>query len=192
MQTRKPIRLHASPTGVFLAGTKPRPTFTEAEMEAAKREAHHRGADEAARLLERQMLEQRGELIHLQAQTFTALVEQHAVLVQQVHEVVPELVLEAIARVLAGTPIDRETVIRIVTDLLGEVAPGREQVEVQLAPGDLNLISGYEENFREKYPAIVFRADAELRPGDCKVRSRFGVIDGRLATKLRALESFFK
>ena len=49
MPARNPIRLHASPTGVFVAGTKPRPTFTEEQLEAAKREAHHQGSEEASR-----------------------------------------------------------------------------------------------------------------------------------------------
>ena len=186
------LKLHAPLKALFLAGTKPQPTFTGEELETAKREAHRRGSDEAARLIERQMLEQRAEIVHLQTQTFAAVAEQHAALVRQLHDMVPELVMESLARILATTEFDREAVLRISRDVLNEIAPGREQVEVQLSPRDLELIAGYEEGFRERHPAIVFGADPELIPGDCVVRSRFGVVDGRLATKLRTVEGYLK
>ena len=186
------IRLHASPKRLVLALPRAASTFTEDDVEAARREGYRRGSEEAARLLERQMIEQRSEMVALQSDTFAAITLQHAALTEQMHEVVPQLVLEAVARVLADAEFDRDTVIRIASDLLCEIAPGREEVELQLAPHDLELIAGYEDGFREKHPAIVFRANPELRPGDCTVHSRFGIIDGRLATKLRALEGFLK
>ena len=192
MPALDPIRLHASPKNLVIAGPRKLVTFTEEEIESAKRDAYRRGSEEAARLLERQMIEQRSEMVALQSQTFTTLAEQHTALVQQLHDVVPELVIEGVARVLANTGFDREAIVCIANDLLAEVAPGRDQVELQLAPADLELIAGYEESFREKHPAILFQANADLRPGDCVVRSRFGMIDGRLATKLRALEGFLK
>ncbi len=192
MRSLSAIKVHAPLKALFLAGTKPLPTFTEEELAAAKREAYQRGSEEASRLIEGQMLEQRAEILHLQSETFAAVARQHAALVQQLRDVLPELAMEAVARILATTEIDREAVMRICRDLLCEIAPGREQVEVQLSPGDLGLIAGYEEGFRERHPEIVFRADPELKPGDCIVRSRFGVVDGRLATKLRIVEGFLK
>lgn len=192
MPALDPIRLHASPKNLVIAGTRKPVTFTEEEIENAKRDAYRRGSEEATRLLERQMIEQRSEMVALQSQTFAKLAEQHSALVQQIHDVVPELVIEGVARVLANTGFDREAIVSIARDLLAEVAPGRDQVELQLAPADLELIAGYEERFREKHPSILFQANADLRPGDCVVRSRFGMIDGRLATKLRALEGFLK
>ncbi len=192
MRSFSAIKLSKSLKAIYLAGSKPRPTFTEEELEAAKREAYHRGSEDAARLIERQMFEQRSEILHLQTETFTAVAQQHAALVQQLHDMLPELAMEALARILATTEIDRDTVLRISRDLLSEIAPGREQVEVQLAPRDLELIAGYEESFRERHPAIAFCADPELTPGDCVVRSRFGIVDGRLATKLRTVEGFLK
>lgn len=192
MRSLSAIKVHAPLKALFLAGTKPLPTFTEEELAAAKREAYQRGSEEASRLIEGQMLEQRAEILHLQSETFAAVARQHAALVQQLRDVLPELAMEAVARILATTEIDREAVMRICRDLLCEIAPGREQVEVQLSPGDLGLIAGYEEGFRERHPEIVFRADPELKSGDCIVRSRFGVVDGRLATKLRIVEGFLK
>jgi len=192
MPVLKPIQLHASPKAIFLAGKKPVRMFTEAEHEHLRREAYHAGQEETARLMERQMLEQRTELVRLSTATLGALAAQHDALVRQIQEALPHLAIEATARVLASTTFDREAVLRIVEDLLAEIAPGPEQIEVQLAPHDLEALAQGEDRFREKHPAILFRANAELRPGDCQVRTRFGVIDGRLGTKLRALEGFFQ
>ena len=186
------IHFSAPVKAIFLAGTKPSPTFTGEELEAVRREGYHRGAEETARTLERQLVEQRAELVHLQSETFVALERQQAALLEQMRLLLPELVMEGIARILGGTEPDRAGVIRIVDDLLGEFSPGGETIEVQLHPADLAMISGYEEKLREKFPAIAFRASAELQPGDGVVRSRFGVIDGRLGTKFRAVEAMFQ
>ena len=188
----EPIRLHAPPRKIALAGLRSSAAFSEEEVEAARREGYRRGSEEATRLLEKQMIEQRSEMVALQSETFAAVAQQQEALAQQMHEVVPALVLEAVARVLADAEFDRETILRLANDLLSEVAGGREEVELQLAPRDLELIAGYEDGFREKHPAIVFRANPELRRGDCKILNRFGFIDGRLSTKLRALEGFLK
>jgi len=40
----------------------------------------------------------------------------------------------------------------------------------------------------EGYPNVKFFEDASLKSGDCQVKSRFGLLDGRIATKLRRLE----
>ena len=186
------IRLHASPKKVALAGPRSAAVFSEDDVEAARREGYRRGSEEATRLLEKQMIEQRSEMVALQSGTFAAVAQQQELLTQQMHEVVPALALEAVARVLADAEFDRDTILRIARDLLSEVASGREEVELQLAPRDLELIAGFEDGFREKHPAILFRANPELRTGDCKILSRFGFIDGRLCTKLRALEGFLK
>ena len=188
----EPIRLHAPPKKVALAGARSSAAFTEEDVEASRRDGYRRGTEEATKLLERQMIEQRSEIVALQSGTFAAIAQQQEELTRQMQEVVPALALEAVARLLADATFDRDTIIRIANDLLTEVATGREEVELQLSPHDLDLIAGYEETFREKHPAIVFRANPDLRSGDCKILSRFGFIDGRLCTKLRALEGFLK
>lgn len=177
---------------IYPAGTPPPAIYTLAELEAARREGYHRGAEETSKTLERQMLEQRSELVHLQSDTFVAVQEQHASLFEQFRAILPQLVMEAVARILGGTQPDREILRRVVDDLLGELAPTGEAVEVQLNAHDLELIGGYEANLRDKFPGLCFKASAELQPGDAIVRSRFGVVDGRLGTKFKAVEAMFQ
>jgi flagellar biosynthesis/type III secretory pathway protein FliH len=159
---------------------------------AAVREAYQRGVDEATRRFEQQILAQREEMLRLSQATFRSLENQHQSLVGQFRQVIPELVMDTVRRVFAGLEIDREMLGRLVEETLREVTPGRQALEVALSPRDLELIREIEGDFREKYPSIKFRADSELRPGDCVAHTRFGMIDGRIATKLKTVEGFLR
>lgn len=179
---------------VWLAGgvPPPRPTFSEDEVETARREEYQRGVEETTRLLEGQLLELRTEAVRMQSETFVALVGEHEALAQEFRAMLPEFAMEAVTRLLAGTPIERETVLRIVAEMLSEVEPGKEIVEVELSARDLELIAGHDADFRAKHPAIAFTSKPELLPGDCMVRTRFGALDGRMRTKRETLEGVLR
>ena len=44
----------------------------------------------------------------------------------------------------------------------------------------------------EGYPNVSFHEDPTLSRGDCQIKSRFGLLDGRIATKLRKFETELK
>ena len=44
----------------------------------------------------------------------------------------------------------------------------------------------------EGYPNVKFFEDASLQSGDCQIKSRFGLLDGRISTKLRKVEEELK
>ena len=180
------IRFPVPPRRLTVAGApEPGRTYSQEEFEAACGDARQCGADEAMQLMERQMLELRADVLHLQSRTFSELAEAHAAVVAQFRALLPKLATEAASRVLAGTPLSQDAVLGIVGEMLHNIEPGSPELEVRLAPSDMGLIAGHESDFREKHPAIIFRADAELKPGDCIVQSRFGMLDGTVATKLQ-------
>ncbi len=180
------IHFPTQPRRIVIAGTpEPSRTYSEEEFEIACREARQRGADEAMALMESQMLDLRTEVQHLQSRTFAELAAAHATVVAQFRALLPKLVAEAASRVLAGALLSEDTVRGIVGEMLENVEAGSPDLEVRLAPADLELIAGYESDFREKHPAIIFRADGDLKRGDCIVQSRFGMLDGTIATKLQ-------
>lgn len=61
--------------------------------------------------------------------------------------------------------------------------------------GFASAISGIFENLDgddsllPDYPNVRFHEDTSLEKGDCQIKSRFGLLDGRIATKLRRIES---
>jgi flagellar biosynthesis/type III secretory pathway protein FliH len=166
----------------------PAPMFTAEELEAVRREAYQRGFEAASAAIEAQLVEQRSEVAHLQQKTFQALAAHHDSLTRQLRAAVPELTMDIVRRVLGSMQPDQDAVFRIVSEVLQGIAPGPETVEVCLSERDLALIEAYQSGFRERYPQIEFRADPDLQPGDCIVTSRFGALDGRLATKLRSVD----
>jgi len=186
----KTIRLPHLLVSVELATQPPAPSamFTMQELEAARREGYQRGFEDASAVIEAQLVEQRQDVAHLQEKTFQALTSHHDTLTRQVRGVVPELTLEIVRRVLCGMEPDKDAVLRIVDEVLRGVSPGPEAVEVCLSERDLKLIETFQTAFRDRYPQIEFRADQDLRPGDCVVTSRFGALDGRLTTKLRNVD----
>jgi flagellar assembly protein FliH len=185
----KIIRFSAPLRGVRLAEeAPPAPAITEADLDAARRGAYEQGAEEATRLLEQQMLELRAEVVHLQQETFAALVAHHDSLTVQFRELLPELAMRAVRQILAGVPIERSTVVAIVEELLSGVDPDEQTIDVQLSARDLELIAGQESLFRDQHPAIAFRVNPGFQPGDCLVRTRFGTLDARLETKLDGVE----
>jgi flagellar assembly protein FliH len=50
--------------------------------------------------------------------------------------------------------------------------------------GDDALLDGF--------PNVKFFEDQSLSPGDCQIKSRFGLLDGRISTKLRKIEEELK
>lgn len=157
----------------------------DAACDAACDAAYRKGFQEANEALTQQILEQRREVAQLQDAVFKSLAEQSTLLAQQVSQILPELVMDIARRVMVGMEPDSVTVKRIVEETLSEIAPGSVDVEVMLSPTDLALISGVDKEFDQKYPGIRLSSDPELIPGDCRAKSRFGMIDARIFTKLQ-------
>ncbi len=155
------------------------------EHHAACEASYQKGFQEANDHLASQILQQRAEIAQLQDSLFLSLSKQHAVLADQVSEALPDLAIEIVQRVMAGMKPDRETVERLLAETLAEIAPGSTDVEVFLSAPDLELVERIMKDYEHKYPGIKLTADPELLPGDCRAKSRFGMIDARVYTKLQ-------
>ena len=155
------------------------------EHQAACEDAYQRGFQEANDHLAQQILEQRAELAQLQDALFISLSKQHESLAAQVSETLPDLAIEIVQRVLAGMKPDREAVERLLAETLAEIAPGSTDVEVFLNASDFALVDRLMKDYEHKYPGIKLTVDPELLPGDCRAKSRFGMIDARVFTKLQ-------
>jgi flagellar assembly protein FliH len=174
-----PVRFCVAPRTFVLAGEVP--SVPDA---AALDEAHARGWEEGATHAQAQLLEQRSDFAALQESVFEALAAQHRSLVEQFTAALSPLAGQIAAKVLAGLQPDAELVSRIVAETLAEVEPGTPEVEVALCPLDAALVETIAAEYGHRYPGLRFRPDASLKPGDCRVQSRFGAIDARVRTKL--------
>jgi len=109
-------------------------------------------------------------------------------LLAQLREALPSLALEIARRLLAGFEPPPEIIERFCREALDQLFPEREGLELALCPRDAEQLNLLNPDWLQLYPGLRVRCDAELAPGDCLVRSRFGLTDGRRQTKLAALE----
>lgn len=156
----------------------------EEQMEAARQEAYQKGFADATAFYEQQLAEQRADVIQLMEQTFKSIEDQRSELVRQIAAVLPGVATEIARRVLSGIDPSAERVQRMVDEVLTELAPGTRDIQVFISPADFAVLGKYQEKFSEKYPGLVFSQDSELAVGDCRLKSGFGIVDARVATKL--------
>jgi len=173
-------------SGVAVAGQNQR-LYTEAELAARAQEAYNRGVDDARALADQHMVETRADVEHLSDGVLRKLAAVEPALVAQLRDALPGLALELSRRLFAGFEPSAEIVARLCEEALSELFPERENLELTLTPRDAALLEKLNPDWLARYPGLRIRVEAALLPGDCQVRSRFGLTDARRETKLSAL-----
>lgn len=163
-------------------------TYTAVEVDEAVHGAYERGFAEAKASTEAELSKLRADAKAVIDGALSKVNERHEYALDQIRALLPKLVSEATARVIAGIEVSGELVRAVVNDLLGDVTPGSDTVEVQLCSGDLAKVTGFDQELRHKFPNIHLTENRELMPKDCVVKTRFGVLDGRVASKLKSIE----
>lgn len=187
MAYAKLIAFDRALSGVTVAGQSGR-FYTEAELTAREEAAYQRGVDGARALADQQMVEFRADIEQLGDGVFQKLTAVEPAIVSQLRDTLPGLALEIARRLLAGYEPPAEVVSRLCEEALTEIFPERDNLELSVAPRDAALLEKLNPAWLSRYPGLRIRAEASLKPGDCQVRSRFGLTDARIETKLTALE----
>lgn len=162
--------------------------YTEAELAARDEAAYHRGIDAARALADQQMVEFRSDMEQLGDGVFNKLSAMEPALVNQLRDALPKLALDIAHRLLAGYEPSPEVVSRLCEEALQELFPERENLELAVGARDAALLEQIKPSWLSRYPGLRIRTELSFQSGDCQVRSRFGLTDARLATKLSALE----
>jgi flagellar assembly protein FliH len=185
---RSRIEFSEPPRFIGLPGQVNNLTYTAGDLDAAVHGAYERGLAEARASTEAEVTKLRADAKAVIDGALSKVVERHGDALSQIRALLPKLVSEATARVVAGVEVSGELVRAVVNDLLGDVTPGADAVEVQLCPSDLARVAGFDQELRHKFPNIHLTENRELQPKDCVVKTRFGVLDGRVESKLRSVE----
>jgi flagellar assembly protein FliH len=162
---------------------------TESELSERAQQAFREGVDSARALADQQMVEFRADVSQLSDGLLRKVSAIEKTLLSQLNAALPSLGVEIARRLLAGYEPPAEVVSRLCDEALGELFPERENLELMVSPRDAQILEGLQPAFHERYPGLRISSEGSLVPGDCQVRSRFGLVDGRIATKLGALES---
>ena len=160
---------------------------TPTELAAASAAAYQRGIDDARAAADQQMVEFRADMAQLSEGVLKRLAGAEVSVLQQLREALPSLAVEIARRLLAGHEPPPEIVSRLCEEALSQLFPERDGLELALCPRDAELLQSLRPDWLARYPGLAIRADANLVPGDCLVRSRFGLTDARQQTKLAAL-----
>ncbi len=160
----------------------------ERELAEQTEAAYRRGGDDERALASHQMVEVRTDVQRLSDGVFKQLSSVEPALMTQLREALPGLALEIARRLFAGYNPDSEMLERLCREALDQLYPEREGLELTLCPQDADLIGCLDAGWMRKYPGLKVSTDAALARGDCLVRSRFGLTDARMTTKLAALE----
>ena len=173
-------------SGALLPGRSVR-VYTDAEVEALRKEAFRQGQDAARSFGDRQLVDIRADVQQLQNGIFAKLVDFEPVLVSQLRAALPGLALDLARRLMAGFEPGPEIIERICSEALNQLLPERENLELILSPRDAQLLEELNPAWLQRFPGLKVRADVTLATGDCHVRSRFGLTDARRVTKLETL-----
>lgn len=171
--------------GVRTAGA-PR-VHTEADLIAARAAAYQEGGDAARAFTNQQIVELRAEMQDLQHGVLRRLATAHEELTAQVRAALPALVVELGQRLLAGFVPPPELVERLCREALDQLYPERDGLELVVGPRDAAALERLVPSWRGHFTDLKVTVDDTLNPGDCLVRSRFGVTDARASSKLDAL-----
>jgi flagellar assembly protein FliH len=173
--------------GAVLPGQKGQ-VYGEAELAERAEQAYRRGVDAARAAADQQMVEFRADMGNLSEGVLKKLAAIEPSMLSQLREALPGLALEIARRLLAGFEPPPEIIERFCREALDQLFPEREGLELALCPRDAEQLNLINPDWLQRYPGLRVRADAGLAPGDCLVRSRFGLTDGRQQAKLAALE----
>lgn len=160
---------------------------TEADLVAARAAGHQEGGDAARAFTDQQIVELRAEMQELQTGVFQRLAQAHEQLHAQARDALPELAVEIARRLLAGFVPPPDLVERICREALDQLYPEREGLELVVGPRDAAVLERLVPAWRAHFTDLRVTIDDTLVPGDCLVRSRFGVTDARASSKLDAL-----
>ena len=185
---RQTIAFALEPKSVTLAGREARLAHTESELKEIRESAFSEGYAKAAEECASEVRGLKDMMTALQDGVLQTLIEKQREMSAHIRSILPVLVMEAAERVIAGVKVDDGVVKAVVGDLMAEVAPGIENVEIRISVNDFSKMREFDATFSGRYPQAKLLPDPDLTDGDCIVRSKFGTLDGRIATKLRSLE----
>jgi flagellar biosynthesis/type III secretory pathway protein FliH len=216
----KKIRFGEAPVG-FSVKHYGLPSVAAAQSDQSATDAMQKAKTEATEFYQKEIAQLRDELGGRQGKLLSDLNTKIDQVLTELEERLPDLVMGLVERVLPGIEFDRQTIVQIVRSMITEFTNDEEALEVYLCPDDLALlkalnapdkpmpnneeeggfasaIAGIFDNLDgdnallPEFPKVKFFEDSSLGRGDCQVKSRFGLLDGRISTKLRRVEEGLK
>ncbi len=162
-------------------------SYTDSELSVRAEAAYRKGVDATRAAVDQKLVEMRVDMEQLSDGVLRQLATVETTTLVQLREALPGLALEIARRLLAGYEPSAEVVEKLCHEALEQLFPERDGLELSLCPRDAALLAQVNPGWLARYPGLKVKEDAGLAPGDCQVRSRFGLTDARQQTKLTVL-----
>lgn len=163
------------------------PAYTRAEMLRIRAQAVEEGKLAQRAFTDAQVAELRADVQDLQRGLFAQLESVDRRLFEQLQQELPALVVDLARRLLADYEPPPEQVEKICRATMDELLPAKDGITLIVSNKDASALESVQAEWTREYPGLQIHTDHNLRSGECVVKSRFGIIDGRHQTRLHAL-----
>ncbi len=163
--------------------------YSAADLAAARAAAYREGYDAARAFADSQLVEFRNEVHQLQDGLLKNLPHMDTAMIDQLRIGLPALAVDIARRLLADFEPPGDLVAKLCIEALEQLFPERENLELVVCARDADLLLKHMPDLASRYPGLKIRSDVTLMPGDCQVRSRFGLTDARLSAKLETIQN---
>jgi len=127
-----------------------------------------------------------------QASVLEKLQERYEAWLNEFIALLPDYLTTIVEHLLPKAEIKLETMEELVSLLLKEGNEKQQKITVFLSEKDAKWLKALNEKFNAEYPLLNFETDSSLVSGDCRLKTTWGEIDGRLKTRLEELKIFFQ
>ena len=214
------IKFLAPPIG-FTVNQIGEPPISVDDSNAKALAEYNRGKEEASQFYKEEISQLRANFAETQSKLLSKINDNADEVLAKLDDRLPDLVLGLAERVLGQLSLDRDSIEQIVRSMVSEFSGDDEKLEVYLCSKDLGLLKAIAEPEKppenkeneagfasaiagifdgldgddallDGYPNVKFFEDSSLQSGDCQIKSRLGLLDGRISTKLRKIEEELK
>ena len=163
------------------------------ELEQVRQDAIVEGKRQAEEVHNAQILEFREELRALHDEILGSIQEEFNQLKASVSEALPRLAVSLLKKTLPTVEIDAEAIQKNVDDLVAQYGgSGEEGLTAQISSEDFKLVckssgAAKDVEFIQEGSIRIVPADT-LSKGDCHLKTKFGLIDASIQTKIKHIE----
>jgi len=184
------LRLTQPLRAVRVARPAHKPEGLEQETREREQAAYERGKLDGEKALGEQLLRQRQEMRELQEGVLKSFREAVPQVVRDCEQALTALTLEIARKLVAGLPLSVERVEASLQEALRQVEDTTE-CHCYVHPDDLDLLRRSDSPLLSKEgerPDLHFHPSPEVSRGGCVVKTRFGVVDAQLESKVQLLK----
>jgi len=134
---------------VHLAGEGSVARFSADDITRAREEARQEASQAVTQAYDAEIAKLKDDVSAVVEKVLKDIVLQHADALEEMRCILPVLVKEAVARIVGSFEWDDAAIKGVVSDLLAEVAPGSENVEVQLCRVDMSRVEQFQNQLRQ-------------------------------------------